>query len=505
MDSVRPNLDIFYHIVSYLGTYEALQTSLTCREAHRVATPGFIETVVFPLPWLRLPGAHRSPDATPETYEGFRAYMLAGGSERFGHLKTLDLREDAFCTYWGHRRDRPTDDSVCDFTLAEPLIDVVQGAIGLRRLSIAHTDAIFNRVPGLADAIASLPQLEDVCFHDADTLTLSVLSRMQSRPRKVELHLVQHYDYETEDYWRGHYTAGRVRFLPNFTDSLEVLELSGADIIEDLEPSTVWHAVRELNVMEADLLELYPLARAFPNLRRLRLEARCGDDVLPENHWRELDYVYACDPPFPALQQHVRYLDMGWPIMLSHPAYLSLYYCTMALLQHVKPIILKGYATTELYRLIAEAAPTVRFLRAVAAPGRFPTEGAVAHILSDADARAGLSEMFMLLRDVRLKGLTLDWEHKIPLPWSKKSKWKQFALVIATCIPSLEYIGMRMLSDPRKGPTGNRSPHGKSKPRAYRWYRVIRQLVDDRVRVEKVSDHDGKGIESVLQVFISVW
>lgn len=153
---------------------------------------------------------------------------------------------------------------------------------------------------------------------------------------------MEYYDSETHERWWRDYAAGRdSRFLHNFTDSLEVLELLGeADIIETLEPSTVWHAVRELKLTDwGTSVRLYTLARAFPNLRRLHLDARCLDEVVPENHWRQLDYVYAFSPS--ALQQHVRYLDMYWPIELYLPGSAAVRDATTALLQHVKPVVLK--------------------------------------------------------------------------------------------------------------------------------------------------------------------
>lgn len=392
METFRLNLDIFYNIVPFLGTYEALHTSLTCREAYRIVTPKFIETVVFPLPWLSLPGAHRSPLAFRQTYEGFRAYMLADGQKRLGHLRHLDLGEDAFCTDWGSDRMDLIDDSEFDFGLADLLVDVVQGATGLRRLSMAHADAIFDQVPGLADAVANFPQLEEMRFHHADMLTLGVLSRMRSRPRRIEFHLTEFHDYRTHARWWGEYAAGRDRFLHNFTETLEVLELSGgADVIETLEPGTVWLAVQELKLTKGDVVNLQMLARAFPNLRRLYLELPCSNDIVPENHWRKLDYVHsACTPP---LQQQIRYLDMDWPLELYHGA--SERDSTITLLQHTKPVILQCRASIEVFLCIAQAAPTVRFLRAAAAPGwspRFPHDGAV-RLLSDADILAGLVSM----------------------------------------------------------------------------------------------------------------
>ena len=394
MEAPRLNLDVFYHIVPFLGTYEALHTSLICREAYRIVTPKFIETVVFPLPWLRMPGARRSPLASRETYEGFRAYMLASEPERLGHLRYLDLGEDAFCTDFGSDSMDQIDDSEFDFGLAALLVDVIQNATGLRRLSIAHAEAVFDEVPALADAIADLPQLEEVRFHHADMLALGVLSRMRSRPRKVEFHLMEFYDFQTHARWWGEYAAGRDRFLHNFTETLEVLELSGgADIIEALEPGTVWRGVHELKVMKGDVVNLQTLARVFPNLRRLDLESPCSDDPTPENQWRKLDCVHSAFPL--PLQQRIRYLDMYCPIELfpSHGA--SVRDDTVVLLQHTKPVILACRASAEMFLCVAQAAPTVRFLRADAAPGwspKFPHNGAVPRV-TEADAHAALVSM----------------------------------------------------------------------------------------------------------------
>ncbi|KZT64143.1 hypothetical protein DAEQUDRAFT_53675 [Daedalea quercina L-15889] len=269
MDLSPLNLDILHHIVSFTRTYDAFQLSLTCRDAHRIAVPRFLETIEFPLPWLLPPGATRDMLAHPETYEGFRTYMLADGGHRLRHPKSLTLGEDAFCVVFGDRMDLTLEPQY-DFTLAASLVDVIRGAVGLRSISIHHSDALLDEVPELANAIASLPQLEEVCLHDADVSTFALLSRMQSRPHKVKLRLIEYQDQDTNQRWWGNYDFGSDRFLHNFTQSLDVLDLNrGSVIIEMLEPHTIWPAVREVKLVRGIQVSLLAIACAFPNLRRL--------------------------------------------------------------------------------------------------------------------------------------------------------------------------------------------------------------------------------------------
>ncbi|KAH9925717.1 uncharacterized protein B0H18DRAFT_1211289 [Fomitopsis serialis] len=248
------NWDVLDIVLSFANPYEALQFSMTCRDGHNLAIPRFLEEIEFPLPWLRLPGAKRSSLAYPELFEGFRAYMLDSpyASDRLRKLKALTLGDDAFCVERG-KRGSATEPPTYTLTLAAPLADVIRGAVELRKISIHYAEEIFDDVPQLIDAIASLPRLQEVRFWDADVLTLGLLSRMQSRPRKAELRVVEYNDRETDERWWGDHAFGDDRFLSNFTESLEVLSLHGGlNIIQELEPPMVWRAVRELKLAEAE-------------------------------------------------------------------------------------------------------------------------------------------------------------------------------------------------------------------------------------------------------------
>lgn len=361
------NDDVLNIVLSLIDPYDAFRLSLTCRNAQRIAVPHFLETVAFPLPWLCSPHAKRSPLAYPELFEGFRAYMCGQGSRRLQYLKSLILAEDAFCIQHGSQHLEPPRYT---FTLAAPLADVIRGAVELRTISIDHSDAIFDAVPQLVDAIASLPQLREVCFYDADLSTLELLSRMHSRPRKVELRIIE-YSNSLETWW-GQYVRGGTRFLSNFTDSLEVLNLSGGlDAIEELEPDTVWPAMRELRLARGPFVDLQAMSRAFPNLRRLHVECLPAVDTTIVGEWRYLDFVFTIHPL--PLQHPVRHLKMNWFSLgpyVPTPQHQALVDGTSFMLRNTQPLVLECSACKSTYSCIARNAVSVRFLRITGVPAR---------------------------------------------------------------------------------------------------------------------------------------
>ena len=107
-------------------------------------------------------------------------------------------------------------------------------------------------------------------------------------------------------------------------------------------------------------------------------------------------------------------------------------------------------------------------------------------------------ETYMLLRNVPLQGITLDWKREFPMSWHDETRWMHYALTIATCIPSLEFIGMRLLTASWETPCWSKSPCGKYHPKAYRWYQAVRHTADDAVRVEEVSSDECECVESTL-------
>ena len=362
------NLDVLDTILSYADIYDTFMLSLTCRAAQRVATPRFLRTVTFPLPWLWLHGAKRTPEASWELYNSFTAYMLASGTHRLGYLKDLTLGEDAFCIDFGDRI-KFTAPSRYDFKLANPLADVVRGAVGLRKLSIDRAESVFEAAQQLADAIEGLTQLEAVCFRDADVIVLSLLSKMRSRPRKVEISIREYRNHETHARWWGRYTAGHDRFLHNFTECLVTLHLCGGfPIIQQLEPDTVWPAVRELVLLHTkgwprEIADLQAMARAFPNTRHLHvaeLPQSVVRDLNLSGRWKQLDTVYSGDPI--PLQCLVRCLHLGW-------RFGNVLNASALMLHQTLPVIVECTASETLFQCIAQYAPSVRFLRVHCAPG----------------------------------------------------------------------------------------------------------------------------------------
>lgn len=383
LDSVRPkhesfhlNLDVLGAILSYTDIYDTFMLSLTCRDGQRIATPRFLDTITFPLPWLLvwLHGAKRTLEASWELYDSFTAYMLAPGTHRLEFLKDLTLGEDAFCIEFGDRMEFTLQPRY-DFRLAISLANVVRGAAGLRRLSIDRAESVFETASQLVEAIASLKRLEEVCFRDADVITLGLLSTMQSRPRKVEIYIKEYNDPETRERWWGRYTVGEDSFLHNFTECLETLHLGrGFGIIQMLEPNTVWPAVRELKLPRSqgwprELVDLQVTSHAFPNLRYLHV------DELPESatlglggRWTTLDTVHSGDPI--PLHCPVRYLNMGdWWVNRGR-----MLDTTAPILRKTLPIIVECPASKAHYRCFAEHAPSIRFLRVHHAPSSDPSD-----------------------------------------------------------------------------------------------------------------------------------
>ncbi|TFY53292.1 hypothetical protein EVJ58_g9529 [Rhodofomes roseus] len=474
MDLFTLNADVLTIILSLVDPYDAFQLSLTCRAAQAIAVPRFLEAVVFPLPWLCSPNARRSPLAYPELYECFRTYMFAHGSNRLRQLKSLTLAEDAFCIQYGSQHLEPPRYT---FTLAAPLADVVRYAVELRKIRIDHSEAIFDAAPQLADAIANLPQLQEICFFGADVSTLELLSRTQSRPRKVELRIIEYSN--TIETWWGQYVRGGNRFLSNFTESLEVLSLCGGlDIIEELEPGTVWPAVVELRLARGPTANLQAMSCAFPNLRRLHVECPPAAIVAPIDQWRALDFVLTTHPL--PLQYPVRHLKMNWFSLgpyVPTPQHQALVDSTTVMLRNTQPIVLECSACKSTYSCIARNAPSVRFLRITGAPSRHHTEKE--RQLTNDRADALLTYDFSLLKALPLKGIAIVLQrHR---PWREIAHWEQYAHVIATCIPTLEYVGLRQKAK-AWAPVDQWDG-----PEPYVWYHVAERSGRNEPVVEHIS------------------
>ena len=386
------NLDILDCILALVDPYDASCLSLTCREAQKIAIPRVLERVEFPLPWVWRYRSKRPLVASWNLYNSFAVYTLADAPQRLWCLRDLILGENTFCVSFSDPMDL-TRPPRFDFTLVGPLIDVIHGAVQLRRLSIERSEDLFSCVPLLTDAIASLPRLQEVRFRQADTITLSLLSRLKSRPHTVEVRLQQYINWETNHQCWGQYVAGKHRFLNNFTESLEVLELDGGSaVIKALEPHTVWSTVRELTLNRGESANLYVLANAFPNLRRLHVEPPPTKHVPPSDRWQELDFVHSQNPL--PLQHPVRHIEIDWflkPLQAVTPYEQAETAATIAMLQKTQPIVLQCHAGKHVYSCIAQHAPSVRFLQVIAAPEwRPPFTSFAIHKVTDEKATAVL-------------------------------------------------------------------------------------------------------------------
>lgn len=77
-------------------------------------------------------------------------------------------------------------------------------------------------------------------------------------------------------------------------------------------------------------------------------------------------------------------------------------------------------------------------------------------------------------------------------PWREISNWRRFALVIAACVPTLEYIGLRLKAKAW-------SPVNQwDGPEPYQWYRVVGRTGREELAVNALSERDGYSVHAEL-------
>lgn len=90
---------------------------------------------------------------------------------------------------------------------------------------------------------------------------------------------------------------------------------------------------------------------------------------------------------------------------------------------------------------------------------------------------------FSLLKALPLRGIAVVLQrHR---PWREVSHWRRFALVIATCIPTLEYVGLRLKAKAW-------SPIDQwDGPGPYQWYHITGRTGRDELNVKAMSEKGG--------------
>lgn len=351
MSLLALNLDVLDLVLAHVRPYEALQLTraMTCRAAHGVAMPRALSEVFITAHWGLV---------DPSPVRSFCKFMLADPGRRPPLLKAFTFEESAFhCT---SSAGWPWEPHECED--ASSLAHVIQLATRLRSINLHLSSHLFTANAALADAVAGLHNLDIIRFDDADAVTLNVLSRMKSRPRYVDVEILE-YRYNNKDIvpCLGPFIRGRHHFLENFTESLIELKLSGyPDIVATLEPDTVWSCVKHLHLC-GEINSLLTIARAFPRVGILELDGFIRGAVAP-NQWSDLHFVRTRQP-----------LQLSCPIRrLELEDYLSPISrmgtgdlrdpITVRLLQDASPVVLNCYLRGAISHTVLLSLTSLRFL-----------------------------------------------------------------------------------------------------------------------------------------------
>ncbi|GBE90251.1 hypothetical protein SCP_1901000 [Sparassis crispa] len=270
MNHVSLDIDILFMIISLLSTKDALALSLTSREVHLFAKQHALSSVKL---------------TSPKQLSKFCDSMLAFGVNDEIRIATRGLFSDV-----------------------PRLAELIMHASHLEFFSIHCVEWLLLHGSPIGDAIASLPNLEELELHQADSQALDMVRMLQSGLRKLVLY---HSEYDQ-------FTPPQILpFILPFRN-LQVLRLSESCRFEEFDipwdEQWQWPAVRDLQLIQSQL-SMAQFVRAFPCVRKLSLWG-VGYNEEPETQcWDSLDYVYiGC-----GLQSN----EFAWsaPCEIPHPAY----------------------------------------------------------------------------------------------------------------------------------------------------------------------------------------
>ncbi|EPS99801.1 hypothetical protein FOMPIDRAFT_1024071 [Fomitopsis schrenkii] len=408
------NHDVTSFIFSELRQSDLREVALTCRTAHVLASPYVLAEVT--IPWQ----VTRSDQGKPKhRLAQFCVYMLSDVTHRLPLLRSFTVYADIL-----GRITRGDSDfhAVCHST-AQLLALVLRLGTNLRKLYLWGAESLFRAVPNMADAVIDLVALDTIGFLAMHQQTLRVLSCMKSRPHTVECSLFDDGVRRVSGVYAPVY-VGDIRPLHNFTSSLTTLKLSVLpDIVERLDPNTVWPAVQFLVVETARLwstgaswppLDTVMWRRAFPNLRCLKIEG-----VMPSQspstlrsitaddgtgNWPYLDFVSTRTPI--AVGRTVRRLRFR----SEEPELPRQYAMAEEFLQSSQPVVLACDADVQLLTsLRTTAASSLRVLQLFTSyVYPIPRDSGQAGLREDRrNIQPLLDTIFSMLGSIRLRAVTL--------------------------------------------------------------------------------------------------
>ncbi|EIN10229.1 hypothetical protein PUNSTDRAFT_125182, partial [Punctularia strigosozonata HHB-11173 SS5] len=243
------NHDVLELVLSWVQPPRELHAFLLSnRAAHDLALPHFISSV-------RL----THPDQVP----AFCAYMLdpARGPERLRHLRSLAVERGASVV----RQPRVLFMKL-SFPAGERFASVLAGAPRLTHLDVRLADHVLSRDPRIARALScSTPQLARLDLDGAGARACQMLAQWPPGRGLRELSLDVG-DFDVRPLLAPHRATLRALSLSTGIFASQAQFPAGADAEEG---EYVWPEVTELTLQNV-LLRRGPLARAFPNVRRLR-------------------------------------------------------------------------------------------------------------------------------------------------------------------------------------------------------------------------------------------
>jgi len=293
MSIVSVPVEILEDIVSYLAGNDILKFASTCRAAYACALPSILRDVSL--------GYHTKKEAG-EQLRSFCNCIFADLPQRAPYIRTLTIGALTF----PERRDTYSKQ---DYALTDRVVRIIPLATGLRVLVVDGAERLFSSAPPqITEALTALGNLSEIHLKGyAGPHALRVLSEVQSRPTVVRL---TSFDAPT-----CYLVPGRDRLLHNFTQSLVHLTLvNNHDLVQVLEPHTVWPGVKHLTLGGVrDAASLPALARAFPEVRKLEVYARCTEEKVGRDLWTRLETI-SFDRPVPLRRPvpHVELVGAEW-------------------------------------------------------------------------------------------------------------------------------------------------------------------------------------------------
>ena len=295
-DAMLLNLDILAHLASQLELRrDILALMRTCKPVYTAGIPALLkEDVRF---WKE------------DKLASFCDFILTDTGSRAKHIKGLEFTRDL-----GEVED----------DLAEKLSKILEHATGLERLTLASCDDLLSS-DDIATALAGLTSITELVVRDCDTVVVGMVKQMKSPVTKASIQLNGQMDEDE---------SNPIPMLAPFQHSLRKLYLWEPQLLsgDDEVKSIVFPELAQLDVVFWNNVELEPMLRAFPNVKRFSVGLQGYDDggleedkdeireknesAQEETQWEDMEYIQG-DPIslyITALKTEVARLDirMGW-------------------------------------------------------------------------------------------------------------------------------------------------------------------------------------------------